>query len=242
VGLIEGPFPSERSIGSSDVPSTEKTGFDRKLGEILSAAAQVFAERGYDRASIRMVAERARISVAGIYHYVKSKEELLFQIQHRVFHDLVEQYKTDSRARPDAAARLELLIRNHLERFLANLPELIVCSREIDRLEGTFLERVQAGQREYFKLAQGIFRELGERPGATRVDPRTAALAMFGTINWVHTWYRPSAETSAARMAGDFARIYLRGVLPAEESARRPVPATQPAGRTRPRAASRSAK
>ena len=226
----------------SDVPSTEKTGHNRKLGEILSAAAQVFAERGYDRASIRMVAQRAGISVAGFYHYVKSKQELLFQIQHRVFHDLVEQYKADSQARPDAAARLELLIRNHLERFLANLPELIVCSREIDRLEGNFLERVQASQREYFRLAQEIFRELGERPGATSVDPRTAALAMFGTINWVHTWYRPGAKTSAAGMARDFALIYLRGVLPGEEAARRLAPATHPAGLIRPSRPSRSAK
>jgi AcrR family transcriptional regulator len=220
--------------------SAGKPNFDRKLTEILSAAAEVFAEQGYDRASIRMVAERAAISVPGIYHYVQSKQQLLFLIQHRVFHGLVEQFRADSRAEPDPAVRLELLIRNHLERFLANLPELIVCSREIDRLEGTLHKRVQAKQREYFRLAMHIFTELAERPGASRVDPRTAALAMFGTINWVHTWYRPRGGPSAARMAEDFARIYLRGVLPGEEAARARTPAAETAGRIRPKPPRRS--
>lgn len=221
--------------------STPKPGFDRKLAAITSAAAEVFAERGYDRASIRMVAERAAISVPGIYHYVQSKQHLLFLIQHRVFHDLVEQYRADSRSEPDPAARLELLIRNHLERFLANLPELIVCSREIERLEGPLHRRVQARQREYFGLAWHLFKELAAQHGGMRVDPRTAALAMFGTINWVHTWYRPGAGPSAPRMAREFARIYLHGVLPGEETSRQPATSAEPAGPIRSRPTRRRA-
>lgn len=204
---------SERALDRLNLMATAgQPRHDRKLAEILSAAAEVFAERGYDRASIRMVAERAGISVPGIYHYIRSKQDLLFLIQHGVFRDLVDQFRRDSRSVPDPEARLELLIRNHLERFLTNLPELIVCSREIHRLEGAYRERVRARQREYFRLALQQFMELGARRGPSRVSPRTAALAMFGTINWIHTWYRPGAGPSAARMAGDFARIYLRGV------------------------------
>lgn len=203
--------------------SAESPKHDRKLAEILSAAAEVFAEQGYDRASIRMVAERAGISVPGTYHYIRSKQDLLFLIQHRVFHDLVEQYKEDSRAESDPEARLELLIRNHLKRFLENLPELIVCSREIHRLEGTFRERVQVRQREYFTLALHLFMELADHYGSSSVDPRTATLAMFGSINWVHTWYRPGTGLSAERMAADFARVYLRGMLPDEGTPRQEV-------------------
>jgi AcrR family transcriptional regulator len=190
---------------------------DQKLAEILAAAAEVFAEEGYDRASIRMVAERAGVSVAGLYHYVRSKEELLFLIQHHVFHGLVERFEEKSQHLSDPAARLELLIRNHLRYFLANMSELIVCSRELDRLTGEFHREVEALRREYFGLALGLFSEMAERQGWLRVDPRTAALAMFGTINWVHTWYRPGSGASASRMAKDFARLYLRGVLPGGE-------------------------
>jgi hypothetical protein len=37
---------------------------------------------------------------------------------------------------------------------------------------------------------------------------------MFGSINWVHTWYRPETGPSAAQMTEDLVRLYLQGVLP----------------------------
>ena len=70
--------------------------FDRKLVEILRAAAAVFAEVGYDPASIRMVADRAGVSVAGLYYYVRSKDELLYLIQYHVFDGLVRRFEDDS--------------------------------------------------------------------------------------------------------------------------------------------------
>ena len=73
--------------------SAKASRHDQKLAGILAAAAEVFAEEGYDRASIRSVAERAGVSVPGLYHYVRSKEELLYLIQVHVFGDLVQQYK-----------------------------------------------------------------------------------------------------------------------------------------------------
>jgi AcrR family transcriptional regulator len=204
--------------------STEPTRHDQRLAEILSAAAQVFSELGYDRASIRTVAERAGVSVPGLYHYVRSKEELLFQIQLHVFGGLVERYEADSRQVDDPAERLEILIRNHLERFLDNMAELIVCSREIDRLEGDFQSRVDAERRRYFGQALGIFNDMAAGQGRTRVDPRTAALAMFGTINWIYTWYRPETGASADEMAREFVRLYVGGMLPQVEDAKKVEP------------------
>ena len=70
--------------------------YDRKLVEILRTAAAVFAEVGYDPASIRMVADRADVSVAGLYYYVHSKDELLYLIQYHVFDGLVRRFESDS--------------------------------------------------------------------------------------------------------------------------------------------------
>jgi AcrR family transcriptional regulator len=190
--------------------------YDRKLGEILAAAAQVFAEEGYDRASIRSVAERAGVSVAGLYYYVRSKEELLYLIQFHAFDELVERFRAESAELTEPVERLRLLIRNHLQRFLPNMAELIVCSREIDRLVGDLRKDIENKHREYFGLALSIFDQLAERQAgaAPAVEPRMAALAMFGSINWVHTWYRPGSGPPAEVMTEDLLRLYLRGVLP----------------------------
>ena len=44
---------------------------------ILKAARELFAERGFDRATLRTIAERAGIGASSIYRHFQSKEELL---------------------------------------------------------------------------------------------------------------------------------------------------------------------
>ena len=53
---------------------------DEKRGQILLAAAKVFATEGYDRSSMTRLAEECGISKANIYHYYPSKEALLYDI------------------------------------------------------------------------------------------------------------------------------------------------------------------
>jgi AcrR family transcriptional regulator len=196
---------------ASDPPDASK--FDQKLDNILSAATEVFAEDGYDRASIRSVVERAGVSIAGLYYYVRSKEELLYLIQYRALDELANRFEEESARVADPTDRLELLVRNHLERFLPNMAELIVCSREIDRLKGDYRAEIRARQRRYFEQALAVFDELctgsEEAP-----DPRISALALFGSINWIFTWYRKKSGYSAARLARDLTRLYLRGSVP----------------------------
>ena len=198
--------------------------YDRKLVEILRTAAAVFAEVGYDPASIRMVADRAGVSVAGLYYYVRSKDELLYLIQYHVFDGLVRRFETDSAemlaaggdaARPEAL--LHRFIHNHLDHFLADMASLTVCTRELGRLNGDYLQEIETLQRAYFHQAFEIFSELCSARNDDRVDPRTATLAMFGTINWVSSWYDPAGATSAGELAEEFVRLYLHGVSPADK-------------------------
>jgi len=212
--------PGAKAAESS--PRRQKTAkYDRKLVEILRTAAAVFAEVGYDPASIRMVADRAGISVAGLYYYVHSKDELLYLIQYHVFDGLVRRFETDSsqmlasggeEVRPEA--RLHRFIHNHLDHFLADMASLTVCTRELRRLSGEYLHQVEALQRAYFSQAFEIFQELCSTQDDNRIDPRTATLAMFGTINWVSSWYDPASDKSASELAGEFVKLYLRGVNP----------------------------
>ena len=62
--------------------------YDTKRGAILRAAARLFADEGYGRASMAEVARRCRISKANIYHYYPSKEALLFDMLETHLRDL----------------------------------------------------------------------------------------------------------------------------------------------------------
>jgi hypothetical protein len=45
------------------------------------------------------------------------------------------------------------------------------------------------------------------------VSARIAALSLMGMMNWIYTWYRPEKDGTPEDVAGQMARIYLRGLL-----------------------------
>ena len=62
--------------GSVPVPSARR----RRDQEVLAAAAKVFHEHGYAEATVQDVAHRAGILKGSLYHYIDTKEDLLFRL------------------------------------------------------------------------------------------------------------------------------------------------------------------
>src|SRR5207302_5790284 len=64
--------------------------FDRRLAKLLHHAAHIFCEKGYEGASMRDLSRAAGMSLAGLYHYFESKEDLLYLIQKHTFRTIIE--------------------------------------------------------------------------------------------------------------------------------------------------------
>ena len=56
-----------------------------RLDQVVTAAARMIARDGFEKASIRAIAETANLSQAGLYHYFRGKEHLLYLIQKHTF-------------------------------------------------------------------------------------------------------------------------------------------------------------
>src|SRR5436190_18744664 len=52
--------------------------YDQKLEFILRSAAQIFADKSYHSTSMRDISRATNVSLAGLYHYCKSKKSLCF--------------------------------------------------------------------------------------------------------------------------------------------------------------------
>src|SRR5215510_15896762 len=77
---------SQSTIRNSQTPSRH----DQKLKFILRTASRIFAEKSYHSTSMREISRTTGVSLAGLYHYCRSKEELLFLIQDNCFGRVVE--------------------------------------------------------------------------------------------------------------------------------------------------------
>jgi len=206
---------SEKTVNTDKCEASGRqhrtTRFDEKLNTVLSASASLFASKGFERATIRDVSQATGISLAGLYYYFRSKEELLFLIQLRAFDSICEKLREIIKTETDPQACLHSMINMHFEYFIRNMDDLKICSREIESLEGNFYQKVAEKRKEYFDLTQSIFEKISDKSGGSMAESRLAALYLFGTLNWIYQWYKPGRYPDAKELAGQLSGIYLQG-------------------------------
>jgi len=186
--------------------------FDRRLGEILAHAIEVFCKKGYEGASMRDLSRATGMSLAGLYYYFQSKERLLFLIQKHTFTTIVGRLKARLDGIHDAEERMRVFVLNHLEYFLANQAAMKVLSHEDDALKNGFGSQVAAIKREYYRICVGLVDDLKRERGA-QFSTRIAVLSLFGMMNWIYTWHNPRVDADAEQIARQMGDIFLRGVL-----------------------------
>jgi|SRR5215472_809212 len=187
------------------------TRFDRRLSEILTHATDVFDEKGYEGASMRDLSRASGMSLAGLYYYFESKEKLLYLIQRHTFTTILERLRRRLDGVIDPEARIRVFILNHLEYFLANQKAMKVLSHEDEVLKNGHGAEITTLKREYVRTCVELLEELKRNKGL-EFSSRTAALSLFGMMNWIYTWYKPRADGNAEELAQEMGDIFLRGV------------------------------
>jgi AcrR family transcriptional regulator len=187
---------------------------EAKLEHILRHAAQIFAERGFEGASIRDISRASGVSLAGLYYYFDSKQELLYLIQNATFSRVLDSVRVRLSGLHEPIARLRVLVQNHVEYFLSHPHEMKVLSHEDEALEEPYYEKVAAIKRRYYALAREIFDALAADGLAPGVNPRLAVLSLFGMMNWVYKWHNVKVDPDAAELTEAIVGLFLYGVLP----------------------------
>jgi AcrR family transcriptional regulator len=188
-----------------------QTRFDRRLSEILVHATDVFDEKGYEGASMRDLSRASGMSLAGLYYYFDSKEKLLYLIQRHAFTTILDRLRSRLGGLADPEVRIRVFILNHLEYFLANQKAMKVLSHEDEVLKNGYGTEIAAIKREYVRLCVGLMDDMKRATGAS-FSSRTAALSLFGMMNWIYTWYKPRMDGDAEELAQEMGDIFLGGL------------------------------
>lgn len=183
--------------------------YDERLDLLLSTAARVFAEKGYHPTTMRDLSRETGMSLAGMYHYVQGKEELLFLIQRECFERVYRGAVEVTERVHDPVDRLQAFIRHHVVFFAEHMSEMKVLSHDADSLSGDRLTTITDLKRRYVSLLTRLITEVNPDH-----DPRLSAYALFGMMNWIYTWYHPSGHLAPEDLAARFGAIFLQGVQP----------------------------
>jgi AcrR family transcriptional regulator len=189
--------------------------YDQKLEFILRTAARIFAEKNYHSTSMRDISRETNVSLAGLYHYCKSKEELLFLIQDNCFGRVLETLEQRLEGVEDPTTKLGIFIENHLSFFAANMSEMKVLSHEAESLRGDLYTHVSTRKDRYTKLARLILHDVqSSRENQQPIDLTVATYALFGMMNWIYNWYDPSGKLKVNDLAQHLTQLFLSGFSP----------------------------
>ncbi len=204
--------PSSRPMPAAD------TRFDRRLSEILDFATEVFAEKGYEGASMRDLSRLSGISLAGLYYYFDSKEKLLYSIQKHTFTTILERLRERLSQERDAEKRLRIFVHNHVEYALARHNAMKVLSHEDDVLKNGYRAELAAIKRSYYRICVGLVDDVvlaahGNRAALRADSTRTAVMSLFGAMNWLYTWHNPKSDPGAETLSRQISDLFLHGIL-----------------------------
>ena len=160
---------------------------------------------------MRDLSRASGVSLSGLYYYFESKEELLYLIQKHTFSTIVDRLRQRLDEVADPADRIRMFILNHLEYFLANQKAMKVLSHEDDVLKNGCGAEIAALKREYYRICVDLM-DGYKRARGLEFSSRTAVLSLFGTMNWIYTWYNPRVDADATELAREMGDIFLQGI------------------------------
>jgi AcrR family transcriptional regulator len=183
--------------------------------EILRAAARLFQQQGYDATSMNDVAAALKLSKGGLYHHFQSKDEILFNLMDHAM-DITQQRVIDAvRGIADPEERLRTVIRLHMEVVLSVRDrEITVMLHENHPLPPPLRRRINARKKDYVHFLENLIAEVQHaRRAKSAVNPRAAAFALLGMLNWIYQWYKPEGSLKAEELARQYTTIFFQGAL-----------------------------
>ncbi len=205
-----------------NVKSASPNSKDKSLGareKVYEIAAEVFHVKGYDKTSMSEIAAAVGLTKAGLYHHVASKEQLLYTILDYGM-DMTEVYVV----RPlesvkDPVLRLRTMIELHLKLILEGRKLAVTgLLHECQGLSSLDQNKINRRKKQYVQLVSDIIRDVLEKTGAKKsgVNPKVAALALLGMLNWTYQWYKPSGAVKPNEVVREFQDLFIHGVLGAQ--------------------------
>lgn len=183
---------------------------DEQRRRILSAAVVVFSRQGYRATSMNDVAAGVGLSKPSLYHYVRTKQDLLVQI----YEDVLDESLRSARAIvADAPTPLEAIRELIVERvaYTCEHQDLLkICFEEESELPPDLAEPILDRRRAFEDvLLQAVLHHLADTGRSLPMNPKAYVNTCLGAANWVYKWYHPAGERSPRELGADIAAVQL---------------------------------
>jgi AcrR family transcriptional regulator len=183
---------------------------DERRQQIIDRSAVLFDSQPYHSTTMDDIAASVGVAKPTLYHYFKSKSEILFEIHEDLIERLLSRHGGQREGSPSEqllAIMIDILgfmqsRPGHMRVFFEHYRELPAREQETIRLKReqfqSILEQV---------LADGV--EAGEFGD---IDISITSFQIFGACIWAYQWYVPSGRLQPEEIARQFWQQFMSGI------------------------------
>lgn len=181
----------------------------------MAAAVELFYEHGYQATAVQDIVDRAGYTKGALYHYFRSKEDLLLEI-----HDVFMSYGLDRgreiiASNEPAPVKIAHVMRELLRQVQLYRPEMAIVFQETHLINFTKYPEAMAKRDEWEQIVVAII-DSGMKSGEFRNDVGSAKLISFGITGmcvWSYHWLSQSGEMTSDEICDMYAGIVLGGLM-----------------------------
>jgi TetR/AcrR family transcriptional regulator, cholesterol catabolism regulator len=180
---------------------------------ILKKAATLFKTKSYSASSMRELAEVVGVEAPSLYNHIGSKSELLQDICFKTGNQFTEQIETIGSSNKSTVAKIEAVIRFHIEIMAENFDEVYVANHEWKHLNEPYLSDFLTIRRNYEKSLMGFIEEGIEKNEIKAVNPYVTVLTILSAVRGLEFWHRSKKNVSLQVVENDMVNQLLNGIV-----------------------------
>lgn len=191
--------------GSQSKPGT-------RLEEVLQSAANIFFAKGFHATSIEDVARDVGMLKGSLYYYIKSKDDLLFQLLLAGIEDgdaFIARQIDPSR---DPVEQLDRAIRAQIDYIIQNKVPFGLFLHEFDSLSGKRQHKLISVMSRYNSRFVELVRRGQQQGKLIDGEPWLIVNGILGMCNWLYRWYDTDHVSGPEQIKQVFLRMILRGI------------------------------
>jgi len=189
--------------------------FKLKKEALLRTAAQAFNEDGFHKTSLNNLAKRLNVTKPTLYYYVKDKDDILFEIQHKALVDMHKVLEELSRSSENGIGKLNYIMERYAEVITDDYGRCLVLIG-MGALKPQSREKLMQVRRTLNKEVHRLI-ALGIEDGSIKpCDIKLTTNALFGAFNWISHWYQDGSAQSPTEVAHYYLKLFANGMAAVE--------------------------
>lgn len=188
----------------------------KKKEAICRVATRLFVEKGFEKTSIRDIAEAGKMNSSGLYYYFEDKEAILYTILMEIMDESLERMREIAQREVPAIEKIYAAIDLHTEIYGADPIRMALIAYNQKSLSPEHWDELRGKQKEYSAILRGFLTEMRDAGETADLNPTLCTFALFGMIQSAYLWYDPKGKVKPDELREMFARIFTAGVLAKE--------------------------